>query len=286
MLTRNELESWLEQANERYRLEHLPPKQRPFQALSEISIQFKCSIAFGSDLANQVIDWFTRNTQPGSHAIGSLFKGAHYFDACFWPLHIPIGYGTFHLDVFESLDSMPIQIKQRLANNANERKSLVSHWADSCDYAYGIDDIFQIKNLSVYTLSLLGGAKSELLSGISQVLTQPHPNIRAILSFRMATEIFLKAYLVQEKNLNEYDLKSINHSLYKVIEESFEINPDPTLAFIMANLNAFPPVSARYEPDSYPLTQVWLGLKIAQSSGAFVARRYSNRNMKSQVLNS
>lgn len=286
MLTRNELETWLEQANERYRIEHLPPKQRPIQALSDLSIHLKCSITLGSELANQVVDWFRRNTQPGSHAIGSLFESAYYFDACFWHLSIPIGFGTFRFDVFNSLESMPVQIKQRLANNEKETEDLVSHWADCCDYAYGLDDILQIKQLSEYSLSLLGGAKSELSAGIAQVLTQPHPNMRAILSFRMATEIFFKAYLVQEKNLNENELKSINHSLYKAIEESCKINPNPSLAFVMANLHVFPPVSARYEPNSFSLAQVWLGLKIAQISGAFVARCYSNRNVKAQILHS
>ncbi len=92
MLSEEQLPKWLAQTNENYRKKNIPPKRRPFWALSDLAKQFNTQINFGSDLANKVFDWFTANTKPGSHAIGTLFTGVFYFDACFWPVSVPIGY--------------------------------------------------------------------------------------------------------------------------------------------------------------------------------------------------
>jgi hypothetical protein len=92
-----ELESWLIAANARYREQDLPPKQRPFQAMLDFTGEFNCSLTHDSPLTRAVFDYFYRNSAPGAHRVGSLFRGAFYFDACFWPVEMPLIFGQVQL---------------------------------------------------------------------------------------------------------------------------------------------------------------------------------------------
>jgi len=101
MIDEKGLDGWLQSTNARYRSEEIPHRHRPFKALSDFSREFNCSIDLAPPTANTIFEWFEAHSQPGSHAVGALFTGAFYFDACFWPLYIPLGYGTFTLNALD-----------------------------------------------------------------------------------------------------------------------------------------------------------------------------------------
>jgi hypothetical protein len=128
MLSEEQLQKWLAEKNEDYRKKDIPPKRRPFSALCDLAKEFNTPIYFGSELANKVFDWFTANTKLGSHAIGALFTGIFYFDACFWPVSIPIGYGTFKLNALAALEAMPEKMKKQLQQNKNEIWIYALYW--------------------------------------------------------------------------------------------------------------------------------------------------------------
>ena len=96
-------EAWLVAANERFRQLNIPPKRRPFEALRELSVSQRLSIGLNSPAAEKVFKWFLAHTQPGSHAIGALFTGVFYYDACFWPVTVPVFYGRVQLNAFDAL---------------------------------------------------------------------------------------------------------------------------------------------------------------------------------------
>jgi hypothetical protein len=64
---------------------------------------------------------FEQNTKSGSHYVGPLFIASFYFDACFWNLFIPIGYGRFRLDPFELLKTMPDVIKESIKKDSQAK---------------------------------------------------------------------------------------------------------------------------------------------------------------------
>jgi hypothetical protein len=137
MLNEEQFEKWLNEKNQSYRAKDIPPKQRPFLALSDLSNEFKITIFFGSKLANQVFEWFEKMTQAGSHAIGTLFTGVYFFDACFWPVSIPVGYGMMKVNALDALETMPKILKEQLQNNVDELWSYTLYFVDCFDFTLG-----------------------------------------------------------------------------------------------------------------------------------------------------
>lgn len=283
MLNPKQLEAWLQAANERYRREEIPPRRRPFQAMSDYTREFNCSVALDSPLAKSVFDWFYANSQPESHAVGSLFTGTFYFDSCFWPLYIPIGYGKFSLNALECLETMPEALKQQVEQSQKDIWHFHIYWADCCDYAYGVDDIKKEGKLCQKALRFIENGDKELNGAIAQ-LNSPRPNPKAILSLRLATEIFLKALLIQEKELNDKELKKLNHRIQDIAEECFLATNISEFRDIAKAAGVFPAVSDRYTGEERKLSEIWRAVCVAQAAATTVIRRYSYRDIRPQIF--
>ncbi len=277
------LEAWLTSTNARYRADELPPRHRPFRALSDFSREFKCSISLDSPLAKSIFEWFYKHSQPGAHAVGALFTGAFYYDACFWPLYIPIGYGTFSLNALGCLETMPPSIKEHISQDREDLYGLVLYWADCCDYAYGIDDITKQGKLNAKALAFIQNGDRELAGAIAQ-LVSPKPNAKAILALRMACEIFLKALLIQERNLTDKELKKLSHKIEDIAAECFAITHAPEFDAVVKSGGTFPDVSDRYEGVEKKLSEVWNALCVTQIAATAVIRQYTDRDMRPQLF--
>lgn len=283
MIDSNTLETWLASTNARYRADELPPHHRPFRALSDFSHEFKCSISLDSPIAKSIFDWFYKHSQPGAHAVGALFTGAFYFDACFWPLYIPIGYGAASLNTLDCLETMPPPIKKLISQNRQDLWDLALYWADCCDYAYGMDDISKQGKLNKKALAFIQNGDRELAGAIAQ-LVSPRPNAKAILALRMACEIFLKTLLVQERNLTDQQLKKLSHKIEDIAAECFAITHAPEFDAVAKTKGVFPDVSDRYDGTERKLSEVWNALCITQRAATAVIRWYTDRDMRSQLF--
>lgn len=283
MIDPHALETWLTSTNARYRADELPPRHRPFRALSDFSREFKCSISLDSPLAQSIFDWFYKHSQTGAHATGALFTGAFYFDACFWPLYIPIGFGTFSLNALNCLETMPQSIKEHISQSREDLWDLALYWADCCDYAYGIDDVNKEGKLNAKALAFIQNGDRELAGAIAQ-LVSPRPNAKAILALRMACEIVLKTLLIQERNLTDQQLKKLSHKIEDIAAECFAITHAPEFDAVTKAGGIFPEVSDRYEGIERKLSEVWNALCVTQIAATAVIRQYTDRDMRSQLF--
>jgi hypothetical protein len=276
-------EEWLSRANERYKRDRIPPKQRPFLALLEYTREKNAIIGFSSPVALRVFDWFKKRTAPEAHQIGSMFTGSYFFDEYFWPVSIPIGYGRFKLDALASLETMPDALKKDLLQNKDELWVYTLYCADCADYAYGYDDIRKLGTLPPLALSFLENADKELRGAISQ-LNSPRPNSKAVLAARMATEIFLKAFLIAKRGLTETELKKLRHDIPKITRACIEVSPVKEFEIIESLAHVFPPVEERYVGQEKKLNEVWEALCLSQMSAATVIRHFTDRDLRSQVF--
>lgn len=283
MIDQRTLDNWLTSVNARYRAEEIPPRHRPFRALSDYSREFKCSFTLDSPIAKSILDWFYKHSAPESHAIGSMFTGAFYFDAYFWPMHIPIGYGTFSINAFDCLETMPETVKEHLAKSQQDSTNLALYWVDCCDYAYGFDELQKSNKLGSKAVTFLNNGDRELRGAVAQLLF-PRPNTKAILALRMACEIFLKALLIQEKNLTDSQLKNLSHKIKDIAADCRLATGVPEFDDVATAANVFPEVSERYDGDEWKLSEVWKALCIAQVTATAVVRHYTNQDIRSQVF--
>ena len=278
-----ELEAWLVNVNRRYRDEEMPHKRRPFQAYSDYSREFNCAFLFDSPLATSIFEWFKSHSEPEAHMVGALHTDTFYFDAYFWPVNIPIGYGRFALNMLECLSTMPKALKVDLQQNKQDMGRLAIYWADCCDYGYGLNDLEKDSKLSPRAMTFLLNADKELIGATSQ-LTTPRPNPKAILACRMACEIFLKTALIQELNPSEQKLKKLGHKIDALANACHGATSVDAFKEIALAAAVFPDVSERYDGKDRPLSVVWNAIAVAQFAAATVIRLYTDRDMRKNVL--
>ncbi|MCL4182792.1 MAG: hypothetical protein KJ011_05020 [Burkholderiaceae bacterium] len=253
------------------------------RAIREFSAEFKCSVVVPSKLCTAISDWFVQHTQQGTQAIGALFMGAFYFDACFWPVEIPHGFGEYRLAALDSLSTMPKGLKVEVARAAEDYCRFARYWADCLDYGYGISDLDATKQLSPRAAAFLASGDRALRGAIAQLLT-PRPNARAALGFREATEILLKALLVHEKGFNDRELKRrFQHRITDIAGACFDVTNQQEFATVAQLASVFPEVADRFDGVKHKLPEVWRAAAVTQVAATAVVRFYTDRDTRSQI---
>jgi hypothetical protein len=276
-------EGWLQRANERYRRDEIPHRVRPFKALREVSAEFGVSINLSSATAKEVFEWFKQRSAPEAHQVGSLFTGSFFFDVSFWPVSVPVAYGNFKLNPLEALETMPDPVKKDLCASAYDLQVYMLYWADCVDYGYGLEDLRKLQPLSRLAMSFLANADRELHAAVTQVIT-PRPNYKAGLAARMATEIFLKTFLIAKCNLTEEDVKHFSHDIGRIANRCHEVTPLEEFKTIINLAHLFPVVDSRYTGEEQRLHEVWNGISLCQVSAAAVIRQFSDRDIRPQLI--
>ena len=167
-------DEWFERINREFRANDVDVRRRPFLALDRYCKDFRVkALPFDAAPAKRIFDWFYENTKPESHQIGSLFTGAFYYDACFWAVDIPIGYGQFKLEAPDSLRGMSPRMKQDLTTVPRDAWIYALFWVDCLDYAFGFDDMNKDPTLNPFGIALLRNGDKELRAAVSQLLEHP-----------------------------------------------------------------------------------------------------------------
>jgi hypothetical protein len=272
-------ESWLELINRKMSAEGVPYIQRPFRALLDWTREHKIAIRHDSETAKKVFEWFYRNSPQAAHFVGALYTGLFYYDVYFWPVAIPIAYGTVSLDPFTSLNTMPETIKSQMRIDRAVWIEYISLWADCVDYGFGRDDIAKIGLPGSFAQELLASADYQLDATVS-TLREKHPNSGAMESARMATEMFLKAFLAAHDGLSESGAIDIRHNLNTALGMAVKVRGGSELARLQNRISRFADVSARYRGIIYDPTELWFANATAQFAGSAVVRSLTDRDAR------
>lgn len=283
MLSDEALNSWLRATNRRYGVEGVPHKKRPFTALSDFTREHNCSFSSDHPTSKAIFQWFYEHSPPGAHHVGSVYTGIYFYDAAFWAVHIRLIFGTVSVDALDCLETMPKQIKETMAASHRDVWNYATHWVNCMDHGYGYMDLAGSERLTPRAASFLSAAHAEIRGANAQLL-EPRPIHKAILSLRMANEIFLKSVLVQELDLSEDKLRSISHKLDDAASRCGDVTGERTFGEIAKRVRVYPPVSARYDQPSWSAAEVWEAATLAQLTAAAVTRLYSDRDSRSAVL--
>jgi len=283
MRSTTDLLAWLSAANQRYGAEGIPHRGRPFYAMSDYTREHNFSLAMDDPIAKKIFDWFYEHSPPEAHQVGSVYTGVYLYDTAFWPVYVPFIFGEGSVNALGCLETMPAQIMSKLENTHRDIWTYVIHWANCVDYGYGWQDLSGTTRLQPRASKLLGAAHSELVGANAQLL-EPRPNVKAILGMRMATEIFLKMVLVQERNLTESQLMKISHKLGEAANACAEATKEKLFEEIGKRTSLYPPVSARYEDTDWSSASVWQAATLTQLTAATVTRRYTDRDIRASII--
>lgn len=274
------LEAWIVEANATLSRAGVPHRQRPLRVLGEWSTFTGRSIAFNDPEARWIFTWYTENSKPHVHEMGSLYDGALFYDAEFWRVSVPIMYGRVALNLERSLSGMPEVIAKALLGDRHFRLEAIAVWADCIDYGLGIDDLEKTKALAQTPMTFLLAADKELRSTVRLLLEIPASQ-KSAETAAMAAEMFLKSFITAKTALTEDDVKKkYGHDLETGLKACLDLDPTSELSVIRGHLGVFPPVKARYTPGALAPNKLWAAYSVAQCIGATVVRTFSGRDCR------
>ena len=274
---------WLQKLNQEFREAVMEQRKRPWEAIRRYSQENNRPVNISSNLAKEIFEWFESNSKPTAHQIGSLYDSVYFFDAAFWLVSIPIGYGRVKLSAVDSLIEMPQSLKEEIASTPKSAWDYLLYWADCVDYGNGIDDLRKSNHLDQFGTQLLMAGDQELRTAVSQ-LKEGRPDSRAILSSRMATEIFLKSFIALKVGLCEKEAQGIGHNLERGFDKFLQVSGYTHWAPLKTKLSVFPAIQDRYNEQDLSAEKLWQGFIFAQSIGTVIIREHTARNTAKQVM--
>ncbi|MCP5304970.1 MAG: hypothetical protein H6953_05960 [Chromatiaceae bacterium] len=276
-------EDWVANLNKEFRDAGIDQRRRPWEAIRRYSEEFNTAVDISSDVAKTIFEWFEDHSKPGVHQIGSQYEAVYFYDSQFWVVSIPVMYGMVQLNALDCLHEMPDGIKQEMMADRKGAWEYAIYWADCVDYGMGIDDLRKTPDLDRFGYQLLMSADQELRAATS-ILSQHRPDARAILSCRMALEIFFKSYIALKIGLTQSEAKAIGHNLNKGLDRFIEVSELDNWESTRQLLSVFPQIHERYEEQDVTMQKLWDGYSLAHSVGAVIVREFTARNTLQQVM--
>ncbi len=284
-----DLDKWLEVTNSDLSKEDIPHIRRPFEAMRRLNLERRVSFMLSSPLAKHIIRWFEEHSPTGSHGIGAMFTSLFYFDSYFWKVDVPLAYGTVQLNALDALREMPEVIRDQLQRSTPTLWVFIALWVDSLDYAFGFEEVGRGSRLPAignvaFAEQLITSAHRELTATVRLLTEERRPNPKAMETGRMATEMFLKAYLALHGSLSElHAQRKLSHDLEKALAECESARPHADLSDLRQFLGLYPQIGARYQALSFDSHQLWSSYATALRSGVTVIRSITNRDSRSQI---
>ena len=267
---------WLEMINEEFRKADVPLIQRPWLAWQAWAKLSGRAISRDDGDVERIFDWFSVNIKSGVQYFRPLFIGAFYYDSCFWPVFIPLAYGTVRLNAFDSLKTMPERKKSSLKSGV-EGPGFASLWRYCLLYAFGMDDLTHDDGRQSFAKDLLISGNQNLRATVTLLLEDP-ANPKAVEPARMASELFLKAFLATKSGLSQKGAKGLYHDLEKALDNCLEVEPRSGLSAVRTKLKHLPSMDSRYKGVEARPRNLWEAYDAAQSIGAAVAGGLSGRD--------
>lgn len=229
----------------------------------------------------KIEEYFLTQSSKDRGYVEPPFAGIYYFQGHFWIVSIPLVFGRVGINIFECL-KMPVKLQNLLVSDDEKTDEYISVFADSYDYAYGIDEV---KNVCITNLSkeLFKSADKHLRATIS-LLNQEKASSKAIEDARMSVEIFLKAFLSEKENLTDKDLqKQIGHNLEKAIDRCIAYGLTD-LNLVKNKLHIFPEVYSRYEAPERSFGELWTAYRLAHITGTTILRDLTKRDIRTSIM--
>ncbi|MDX2043448.1 MAG: hypothetical protein SF097_19685 [Acidobacteriota bacterium] len=279
---------WIEVTNDRLKKTISDREERHSALISEWVSQYKNSSVDSeyAEACSRIHDWFETRTAISREYLGWMFVGSFYFAASFWSVCIPVICGTFKVDIFNSLDTMPEKGKQMLTSNQTLCEEYARLWVDCFDYGYEIEKLcgFEDEDVSLtFSQSLFRSSEKHLTAAVSMMNHHRRPNFKAIEDSRMAIEVLLKAYLAEKTGLTEeIAKKEIGHNIHEALQRCVRAGLTD-LVSIGSRLVVFPDIKARYSGYEGTFGEIWSAYSIAQFVAASVTRSLTGRDTRPNI---
>jgi hypothetical protein len=265
------------------------PFQRPLQAYLRIVRQLKpgsSSILQHDPLFNDVNQIYSELYRPSDLHMPPMHVGSFMFRDVFFPLRIPLIYGSPAVNPVDFLTDVPDIPKRWIFDNQQTGSAFFDQVIDLMDFTYGLDDLEKIGKLPDKTVEWWYLAKQQLEAAAATVLGSFN-KYAVIQNCCISTELLLKGALFAKgidegtlANKNKSD-KGYGHNLENLVNKASAhlSNLDQeTLVFVVRQFPDY--VESRYKAQNLSRSDLGKLLMNAQFISGEVLRQFSARNFR------
>jgi hypothetical protein len=138
--------------------------------------------------------YFQTNSRIQDPSIGPVWHSVYYHDHCFWKITVPFIFGRFEYRPIDWLTDVPKSIRDGIGYVSSNQSEYLKVWADAFDFGYGFDEKMGRREPTEFGEKIFVSGRQYLESSVS-LLLGTNPNPAALMQARMATEMFLKAFI-------------------------------------------------------------------------------------------
>ncbi|KAM3114245.1 hypothetical protein [Phormidesmis sp. 146-33] len=267
--------------------EGMEPFQRPLPACLKIAERLKPGSTFTFEydpLFNAINQMYSELYRPSDLDNPPMHVGAFMFRDVFFPLRIPLVYGSPTINPVDLLVDVPDVPKRWLFDNKQSGLTFFDQVIDLIDFVYGLDDLEKTGKLPDKTVEWWYLAKQQLEAAAATVLGSFN-KYAVIQNCCISTELLLKGALlangISEDTLKN-EKKGYGHKLENLVNRTGELLPNvntETLLFVVQQLPNY--VKSRYEAMQVSRLDLGRFLMNTQFVSGEILRQFSKRDLRS-----
>lgn len=263
--------------------EGVEPFRRPLTAYMKIAQHLQPgsnSILQSDPLFNAVNHMYSKLYRPLDLHMPPMHVGAFMFRDIFFPLRIPIIFGSPAINPVDFLIDVPEIQKRWLFTDQQFDLAFFDQVIDLMDFVYGLDDVEKLGQLPDKTMEYWYLAKQQLEAAAATVLGSFN-KYTVIQNCCISTELLLKGALLAN-GVDECTLRRYGHHLEKLVNKTGKLLPNvdsSTLLFAVRQLPNY--VESRYEAMKVSRLDLGKFLMNTQFVSGEILRQFSERDFRS-----
>ncbi len=269
---------WIDAFNKDCRKRQVPVGERPFLALQKWAglngqnhpLVELILAHLGSEAFNALYAFFKANTSLGRDHSAPIRQSCFLYDEAFWPVYVPVIYGSCVVDPIRSVAGMPNAVLQALGFDSSARDELDAHWFD-CSHHMNNHRLIDGDQLPELARNFLAGGEKSLFAAVESLLAIP-PNPKVAELSRDAFESTLKGFAVVKTALTVEEAIKIRHRLPKLVQHCASVIPVSETTRLEKACSLYPKVDVRYEKTAFSTRQLWQCYAEAQHAMAISLR--------------
>jgi len=261
------------------------PFQRPQHAYQIIAKRLKpgsSAILQHDPLFNAVNQIYKQLYRPVDLYMPPMHVGAFMFRDVFFPLRIPLIFGSPAINPVDFLADVPQIQKQWLFNEQQVGLTFFDQVIDVMDFVYGLDDLEKIGQLPGKTLEYWYLAKQQLEAAAATLLGSFN-KYAVIQNSCIATELLLKGALIAKGiDTNTLRYKPYGHDFKNLVNKTAELVHSLDQEMLLFTVRQLPDyINSRYEAKEISRLDLGKFLMNTQFISGEILRQFSDRDFRS-----
>ncbi|MDX2229529.1 MAG: hypothetical protein NW220_07820 [Leptolyngbyaceae cyanobacterium bins.349] len=259
------------------------PFQRPFHACLAIAERLvpRSAVPMDDPLFQSINQIYSELYRPTDLYMPPMYVGAFMFRDVFFPLRIPVAYGSPAINPVDFLIDVPEIQRRWLFTDREVGLTFFDQVMDVMDFVYGLDDLEKGDKLPSETIEYWYLAKQQLEAAAATLLGSFN-KYAVIQNCCIGTELVLKGALIARGiDAKTLKYKPYGHNFENLVNKTFELLPNVNQEILLHTVKQLPDyINSRYEAEDFSRLDLGRFFMHTQFASGEILRQFSDRDFR------